>query len=367
MISLFENYPKGSTGVVFPPQWNYIKSGINRNIEKVKTFYQLYPIAVPSQHFLVRLIESIEIPMDLTLDRYYSNVDAIALNVSMAMRMTSARAKGKCFNGIFYGEGSTEVLLAVDDYFDYQYVNDNWESVSAITTLMHPKSDMDLILPFGKSYSNEHGLSVIMINIPMLMVQYRAFRNKQPMSLSGAPKSIYQFIGGYVIPNMLESQTEIALFNRIYKAANDNNDGNNETAFKHSFNLPYFNPQLDLAIKHILGNIKVGLKIFPTILKTLPSFKNNNLYQSLLMPDVIATTQVDWLLMITRMKVIDFLIKTTGYEARLKNQAILNQIQRSYHINNVSSMINQMLPQSIGDEMAIYQKHLLDAMDQDFI
>ena len=362
MISLFKTYPSGSSGVLLPNNWQYIKTGFQYNLEKVKTFYHIYPLLINANHFLVRLIESIEVPMSQELERYYTNVDTIALNVSMNLRMTSARYKGTTFDGIFYGKGSTELLLATDDYFDYNYVNENWDRVSAIKVLLHPKSDMDMSIPVGKSYTQERGLSVIEINVPKLMVQYRAFVNAQSNNLSGVDKSIYQFIGGYVLPNMLDSHNEIALFNRIYKAAFGTlNDGTNESVFRHSFVMPNYVPFLDIAIKNILGNINVGLKTFPNVLKTLPSFHSVNMYKDLIMPDIVATTQVDWLLVASRMKVVDFLLKVTGQKAAATNQGILNQIIRCYHSNNVSNMLSEMLPTEIVEEQKLYQQHLLDA------
>ena len=79
------------------------------------------------------------------------------------------------------------------------------------------------------------------------------------------------------------------------------------------------------------------------------------------MPDIEPNMQVDWLLIISRMKVIDFLIKIAGYQADDKNQSILNQVERTFHINNVSNMIYQMLPEDALNEQLGYYQNLLRA------
>ena len=94
MISLFEYYPEESTGVVFPPNWNFIKSGYLANVEKVKEYYKLNPIILNSSHFLIRLLESITVPMDVSLANYYDSVDAKAGRIAMAFGITSPISKG---------------------------------------------------------------------------------------------------------------------------------------------------------------------------------------------------------------------------------------------------------------------------------
>lgn len=361
MINFFEQYTPGNTAVVTPPQWHYLQTGYLKNLEKVQEFYKLYPIAVNAGHFLIRLLESIDVDMDTPINKYYKYVEAKAQNLSMSLGMTSAIAKGEMFKGLFYGPGNTEVLLSVDIYTNPEETYKNWENVSAVYPLLHPKSDMDFILPFGEKTSGESGLCVIAVNIPQLAMQYRAFRDAQVDNLSGISKSIQQFIGGYVIPNMLPAQTDLALFNRVYNRLFKMDDGTNRVYRKHSFNLPFYDAHLDVAIDHILENISKGELEFDHVLKSIPAILNKDMLEVLVMPDVTATTQVDWALCATRLKAVNFLIKADRGYAAMKNQAILNQIIRIYRNNNVGNMIHAQFPRSIVSELNDYMDIILSA------
>ena len=359
MISLFTHYQAGQQALVHATNWPYVRAGIHRNLQRVLTYNRIYPTAVESAHFLIRLLESIGISMNLPTNTYYDAVDHEALGIAMTLGMTSQKSKGKIFEGIFYGHGSHEILLAVDDYFSATDVTDYWQNAEAIKPILHPKSDMAMLIPNGKVYSEEKGLSVIAINITMLAVQYRAFCMGQ---VSGDPaRNLPQFIAAYVLPNMLKAHLEIALFNRIYRAAYGYSDSANLVNRHHPFIQAHYENQLDQAIRRTLDNVEAGVKYFPTILKTLPSFFNKDMYASLILPDVHATMQVDWCLVVARMKVVDFLLKASGYQADIKNQEEINYLLRAYRINNVSSMMEQQLPKSILLEQMKYQEDLLKA------
>lgn len=363
MISLFGVYPHTSVGVVHPQNWNYVKSGYKRNLSKVKTYYHLYHPAVAPDHFLVKLIQSIAVPVTLPLEKYYDTVDSETMRISLALKMTSPYSQGQAFSGIFYDKSCSEVLLVSDDYFDIADTYQNWRDSCAVRVLMHPKSDMQLALPAGKKYSQESGFCLIEINIPKLMVMYKGFVTEQAQRLEAgaeASESIMQFIGGYVLPNMLESQTEVCLFNRFYNAVHQIPQPE-RVASTHSFNLVYLEADLDMAVDKVVENLAGSKPDFSTLLHTLPSIQNKNLYESLIMPDVIATQQVDWALVGARLKVLDFLITVSGANARTTNEGVLAQAIRSLKRNNAYAVMKNTLSAQALEEFDSYRNRLFKA------
>ena len=113
MQNLFGISSTAAQGIMgLPADWLYIKHGLLRNLSMVIKFYRRNPMAVKSDHFLIRLLQSINVPHSQNIERYYNNVDAVSLNVSMMLKMTSSIFKGQLFNGIFYGPGNDEILIA---------------------------------------------------------------------------------------------------------------------------------------------------------------------------------------------------------------------------------------------------------------
>ena len=88
MQNLFGISSTAAQGIMgLPADWLYIKHGLLRNLSMVIKFYRRNPMAVKSDHFLIRLLQSINVPHSQNIERYYNNVDAVSLNVSMMLKM----------------------------------------------------------------------------------------------------------------------------------------------------------------------------------------------------------------------------------------------------------------------------------------
>jgi hypothetical protein len=346
MIPLFNRMPEVAVPVMFPRRWDYIRTGLQINIERVQTFAQIYPVAVASSHFLIRLLMSLGIPMSVPLARYYDAVDARAKAAASVMNMTSSYAHGRVHEGIFYGAGCQEIILLDENYFDFMWVHDNWREACPITVLMHPKSDLNMLLPNGKSYSDEEGLVVVSINLAMLAVMYRAFTLEQTRKSDSL--SPYQFVGGYVLPNMLASHVDVAVFNRFYRHAFDQHEPVIQT--RHSFRMTSYGGYVDQAAEQVIENVTRQHRNFATTLRCMPAVSQLDMSQVMEMPDIFPTTQVDWALFAARTKVMRLLLKVCAPTALATDRGTLGRLTRAYAHNNVAGMAGQMLPDGAREE-----------------
>lgn len=328
MYSLFNLVPPSSVGVQRYPEWNYVRDGLRRNLATVVKYYRKNPIAVKSSHFLVRLLQSITVPQSQPIDRYYDNVDALSLNLSMALKMTSAIYDGRIFDGVFYGEGSSEVIIAHNDSFDIYDAEKHWENLQPIKVLRHPFSDLGLSIPDGRRNGVETGLSVIAINIPMLALQYRMFRlNEMRMNPMDSQRSIYHFVHMYALTNMLFSHLDVAVFNRINNLQTGAPMG--DVVRKHSFYITDYGSKLNQVQSKILKALDRMSHDFVSTLMTVPLVVKDSLAQAVEMPDVVPTRQVVWALLVARTPVLGFLFRTAKDGANTRNQQQMSQIRRS--------------------------------------
>jgi hypothetical protein len=346
MQSLFNLASSVTQGVVgLPADWLYIKLGLHRNLSSVVNFYRKNPMAVHSNHFLVKLLQSITVPQSQNLDRYYDNVDSLSLNLSMALKMTSSIYKGALFNGTFYGDDNTEFLIAINDSFDIYKAHDNWENIVAVKVLRCPRSDLGFNLPNGINTGSESGLAVISINIPLLAIQYRAFRLNEINIAEGSDgtgdsqKSLMQFIHMYVLPNMLFSQLDQVIFNRIANLFNGAPIG--ESSRKHSFYLPDYTDKMNSVHNTLIKNlVKVG-KDFSGTLRTIPMAIKENADELMVMPEIPLTIQAIPAIFLARLNVLTFLFGISPIE---KNKMAINQVLRTIKIYNVVQLCKRVLP-----------------------
>lgn len=309
MLEFFNTPDIFSQGTITPNTWPYLKQGLLRNLDTVKKYYYDKPFAVKSNHILIRLLNNLGVSFNINLERFADIVDAKANNISMNFKMSSPIYRGNIFRDIFYGGEIDEILVNDDDYFDVYSVYNNWKTTQAVKVVYHPKSDLDLLLPNGRYFGTESGTAVISINIAMLAVQYKAFLDKEyKVLLSGeSPKTTAHFIHMYVLPNMLDSHLDIALFNRAYNLLTNSQMG--VSVKKHVFFIPNYSEQIDNAYKYLINYYKTNDRSYKTILRSFPVVSNEDFESSLRLPELAPTRQMIWVNVLSRLKAIEFLAK----------------------------------------------------------
>lgn len=333
MHGLFNLLPGVGIPTMYAANWHYAKEGLRHNLKKVVEFYQSHSMAVESEHFLIRLLQSISTPKALSLDRYYAIVDALSLNLGMALKMTSSISKGHVFPGVFYGPGCTEVLIAENADFNPQEVHANWENAQPIRVLRHPRSDLMLNLPDGKKTGSEEGIAVIAINIPMLAVQYRAFRLQEDAysARTNEPgRTIQQFVHMHVLPNMLYSHFDYVMLNRIWNLIHGAPMGEGKP---HAFYITDFTQKLNAVHTTILTNLRAVGQDFTGVLRSIPAVTKETLDDALSIPEMAPTRQVVWALALSRFPAIDVMVELTegGNQggANIRNQQQLNLLMQA--------------------------------------
>lgn len=345
MQKLFGFYEEGSQGVVTIPEWEYLRLEMSRSLKTVISYYRRFAYRVDGSHFLIKLLYAAGVNRNQPLDRFYSYVSAKAMNVSMALKMTSPIYKGQLFNGVFYGGDTKEILIAHDDYFDYEQAAKNWEELEPIKVLYHPKSDLGFNIPDGESYSEEDGIAVIAINIPMLVIQYREFMLREDLKTANtgeSPKGVTHFIYSYPLTNMLRSHLDVAIFNRLYNALFDIPCC--ESNKKHSFYVTDSTRRLNQVQAKQLDILRKSTKRFDVMMKSIPLISCEDMSKLVELPDVAPTRQVIWGLILSRMKMLSFLFNAGLVDPRITNAKEVNKVVRTLQNCKSDAVFKSSLP-----------------------
>jgi hypothetical protein len=355
MYQIFDFDLTASPGKVYAANWNYLRTGLQANLGKVIGYYRRAPMTVPSDHFLIRLLQSITVSKHLPIERYYDNVDGLfSLNLGMALKMTSSISTGHLFKGTFYGPGCDEILIAHTADFDAKAGEKNWENLRAVRVLRHPRSDLELLLPDGTKTGVEEGLAVVAINVPMLAVQYRSFwlREEYLADLYGeSPRGINEFVHMYVLPNMLPSHLDYVLFNRINNLARGAPMG--APLKKHPFYLTDFTQKLNATQTMLLDNLGKVTKSFGETLFNIPAIEQPTMQQVMTVPAMAPTRQVIWALGIARFPAIDFLTRTALEGGITKNGQEINRLRQTIRMYESSALMKTQLPADVYDDVQL--------------
>lgn len=352
MYNLFNLKPTVGTNVRLTHDWLNVSKGLDDNLELVVGYYKTHTMAVDAQHYLVRLITNIGVPHSLPLDRYYSNVSNNAHDLTRVVGMTSPTNRGRVFSNIFYYDVD-ELLLANDDEFNYEYAYNNWKDVRAVTCLRVPHSDLGLNLPNGNSNGTEEGIGITVINLPLLCVQYKAFRDNEKKLVKSIPdyqsRSLMQFVHMYVLSNMLYSYYDNVLFNRLYNLTFGIPQG--ESYSRHPFHLTSWEKRLDAIQKKIIKMNTNNKFDYTTMLRNTPMVSSLNLEKLMQLPDVARTRQVMWLLISSRLKVLHWLLYLNNINKSNKDINTFNKLRKYFQRINQNNEIITQLPKKFKDTL----------------
>lgn len=332
MQNLFNSYSGPRVGLSVDPQWKYVRSGLQRNIAKTIEYYQNKNFTVKSNHLLCRLLMSAEVSIHGDIDSFYNQQQARAVRLTTTFGITSSLNRGIVFKGTFFGEGSKEIIIAHDDYANPQELEANWKDIRAVQFLDHPKSDTSLLLANGRAYSGEEGYSVIAINVPSLFVQYRSWLKEQKSLFDmGEPTlSTSFFVHQYVLTNLLYSQLDIAVFNRLNNFFLGAPLG--VPNYRHAFELIDYNSKLDKILTATVHKLATHERDFYTLMREVPLVTAENLLKLSELPQNAPTRQIVWAEIIARLKMVSFLFGINPSKGKKLSGMQINYLKKVYDL-----------------------------------
>jgi hypothetical protein len=351
MYQLLQESPLQLGGGLIFPEFRRIRDGLQLSIERIKHYRRMNPRYLPGGHLLLRLLQSIPASDKLDAVTYNNKIADNALLLMQSLKLTSALSKGQVWRpGPFLGEQSTEVIIANIDSWDVEGGMANWEELKPIRYLHHPMSTLKLPVADAQFATSEPGLTVITINIPMLACQYKAWR-KAFGQTEESPRTIGQFLQAYPLPNMLDSQIDIAVFNRLVgRYFNTTPVGE---SFRHPFYLTDWSTEVDAVLDKFLAQAGPKRWDFDTLVSHIPTVCSENLHHVLKLPEMAFTTQLQWAVMLSRLSLITFLVQFNRSTENERNQKYLNYIKRWLRYMEGNTTMRSSMPLDLFEDVSI--------------
>lgn len=214
MLTLFKNQPNVVRRNVAFPRFSYITQRLNDNLQRAVDYYAYRRNVVRSNHLLVKLIESINVPHLMDDVAYFDTVVDASYSTARSLGIGSSIYAPKEFNpGVFYGQEVSEYIYLVPSDYTHEY--DDYKKIESVKVKYSPRSDFSM-LPLMPEFSNsENGYAVITIDPGLLMLQYRAWKKEQLLLDVSERLTTGHFVFMYVLPNMLYSHLDVVWLNRL--------------------------------------------------------------------------------------------------------------------------------------------------------
>ena len=366
MISIFSGVNKHVAGRVENPQWHYVQRIANERIDFIRRWCFNAPLTVPPTHLIVRLLSTAYIPFSMAPEDVYDTVSQDVTNTISSFKLTSSDRTGAFHQGCFYGRDTYELYL-VNEGAGYNVFDaiDDWMTRPAIKVIYNEKTDLNTIISVDlkmRGYSSEGRLAIFLIDLPLLAMQYKLFRDyfKKDPSGDASPQS---FVARIVFPGLLKSHTDWCVLNR-YLSKDPLAAESAKSIARYPFTLAKFQePALNKMVNTSVNIARSQQADYRDILHQFPLLFCDSALELLDLPVVVNSVQVNWLIILSRLKVVYFLMQLKQATDFSGNQDYLNQLAIELRHAQFAHSIMPKLPKYIREEIYPYLRAILEKTD----
>lgn len=353
MYTLFETSNPNRTPLFYYQGFDSVRRRWRENIIRLQGHWRTSGYAVKSEHVLSRLVGSFSIPLYSDVRKYRDAILDLTPRLCMGNGIVSPTngTINQINPGWFYGLKDREYLVSVSEDFNPVTAADNWETLEPLKVLRHTLTDLNMALPNGDVQDVADGYVIITINIPMLAVQYWGWqRNQLETAKEGSAERNQQFIGQYVLPSLLSSQTTVAFFNRLLGTLNKVPVSEERRVNTLAIATNYTN--VDRSIAKILSDFSTHRLTYPELFACIPTVDTDSFLRFMQTPDMVIGRQNQWALEAAYIPYTSFALNLTAAHGNDQNQQERNVIWRL--IKRIESdRIFDAAPRSCRDDLRL--------------
>ena len=341
-----EQFNKESLGAINSPLMNRIRELIQIHLDYQIKHYESYSSYINSDFILSRLAILLEPYLDDSLNTYNTVSDNLH-NICNPLQITSSTTFGKIHHNSFYT--NTCALISAD--FGLSSIKTDWEKITSVKVLTHPSLSMEVHIPVTVSRNKQlDGLAVIGIDIALFAYQLKKWTQYNKTKSDLEQESIADFISKYVLPNMIPSQIDCALRNRIeYLVRNEIPDVIEiERAFVKNYESAIKGP-----IEQILKNISTSRSVYRKAVGEIPFIFNDSYLSAVPFEIASFSTYSYWVVFMT---FVDWVYPMVFFipPSNINNTLISTILKRVDRFINGTGCLNH-IPSELEDN--VYYKY----------
>lgn len=339
MYRLFEGESNPIRSRIINAQVSFATGIVKKQVDAISAYARGSGKVLPNQHLLCRLLDLINIPTNGLLDRYMEEVNDRSYYLAETLQVTTPTSYGIIHRTNQFYTGADEVIVFDSDEFDWTDCENNWMTFQPVKILKHPFTGLYPVIPDGNIMVPEKGLVVISINVPMLMLQYRMWKNTD--GKVGNTKE--EFLFNYPTVNAMRSHTDIALMNRMMALWSKKP----VERFKHfypSSAIVDVHSRYDTnVLKHMAELHRKSPKLF-MFLDNLYAIDDRSMAEALTMPSLAPTRQVKWATILARLEMMEFLKFFRSTMLNPPDQNLVDRLHQSLQIGLNDSALDRLIP-----------------------
>ena len=356
MFRLFtDQVPNPNRNIVFPA-WRYINEKIQQNLAVLIRYYRSVEEPIPNQNIIARILNDTFIDPTLDTLTYVEEVEKSKDRLNQ-YGIVSNRNLGHVFNKGY--TGSNEMFYSVQNQLFLYNISSTWRKLVPLRMVYTNNSNLDYEIRYGKMVSKDY--TIFEIDYVKLMVMYKEWcLNRMQSRFEINPNT---FISQYVFPNMLTESINIILFSRLIDRFY--NVDIPKTKITYPFYLIDVTADIDKVINLFIKENKNRRLDVEKIINTFPNTtEDKSTLDIVRLSEYRFLQQSNWILWLSRLPWIKFLIDFLGDIGKKYNIDLINNLQKyflSFQSNNVP------IPKSLSPEnLKKFQDTRIELQDKVF-
>ncbi len=303
-------------------KFDYIKDRYTEELKKIKEYYRNKDNAVSNAHILSRIINMLSPNIELDIVEYFKIVDTNAIYIARQFNLVSNINNGEIFNNIFYNGKSYEIINYVETEIDIFDIEDNWIEYSPIKVTYTEETDLDFHILNGNKTKDGVSLTILELDITLLLLMYKQWALSRIREDKSTNMNV--FVATIVLPNALDNMLDLTILNRliyIYKYGDCK-----QFRIKHPFSVLDFSKGIDNILEDVIKDINNSNITIEQLLNTIPTIVNNNMLETLIINRPYYTKQSEWVIWLSRIEYIAFILEVLGNQGIKRNRDLLNRL-----------------------------------------
>ena len=303
-------------------KFDYIASRYRKDLNKVIDYYMNKDRAVNNSHILNRLITLIAPNINMSDTQYFEIVETTNVYIAKQFDIVSNINSGKIHENLFIGNNSYEILLYKETDIDLFEFSNNWRTYQSVKAIYNEDTALDFNVPFNNKDYIVPMLSIFEIDITAMLMQYKYWALERIKNDHSTNANV--FISQIVLPNMLPSLLDFALYNRYRSLLN--NEPIEDFNIRQPFILTDYSKGIDNIYKKVIKDTKNTSMEVDHLYETIPMIYVKNAYELLHVTNKYYTKQSEWVLVLSRIPIIKDTLVNLGARGIAKNKTIINRL-----------------------------------------
>lgn len=325
-------------------KFDYIKTKYLFELDRVREYYFNRTRTVENKNIFSRLIYILQPNLNLSLFDYFRHVDQEKDYIARQFRLTNDISLGELFRNLLYKDNNYTAILTVDRQANVLTLGSSWKTLTPLRMVYTTSTDINFYQYDKSKYYPYSNLTILELDINEMLIQYRYWaKYRLERDLSTNPNV---YVSQLLYPNLAATSLDINLFNRL-KRIYYNQPMDNYNVF-HPFFISDYTKGIDDIYNKVLDDVVNTGMALPQILKTIPCIYNNNMVDALTINKSIYTSRSGWLIWLSRLEYISFLIDVMGPRGVTRNRQYLYVLPNLVKKMNIANrQLIRLLPEEL--------------------